>query len=70
MPKTKKALVLKTRSICRVLCSSEFPCPVCGQVVPPNTLHECENDGGVRTVRNRPQDRIDPVAAITQALLE
>lgn len=33
---------------------AEMVCNSCRTTVPPNVIHECEVNGGVRTVRNRP----------------
>jgi hypothetical protein len=48
------ARVSSDRASCYVFSTAPFTCPLCHQNVPPNTHHECEKDGGITTVRNRP----------------
>lgn len=40
---------------CYMFSDIALRCFVCGFDVPPNTHHECELNGGVKTVRNRPK---------------
>jgi hypothetical protein len=43
------------RGTCYVFSSNGMEaCPLCRQKVPPNVHHECEKNGGVTVVRNRP----------------
>jgi hypothetical protein len=47
------------RASCSIYSTVEVPCPLCSQRVRADTTHECERDGGVSTVRNRPGFRLE-----------
>lgn len=49
------ATVSMDRASCYVFSTSAITCPLCQRTVPPNTHHECEKDGGITSVRNRPE---------------
>lgn len=42
------------KGTCTIVSTMVIVCPLCGFDVPPDTIHECERDGAVRVVRQRP----------------
>lgn len=39
-PKTQATVKMRT-AVCKLFCTSEMRCPLCGVIVPPSTPHLC-----------------------------
>jgi hypothetical protein len=56
-PKPPTVSISVDQISCKVFSTADVECPLCHQQVPRRVQHECEVNGGVRVVRNRPEDR-------------
>jgi hypothetical protein len=69
-PRKVTATVTIERASCAMYHTDrrEVRCPLCDQLVPPRVHHECEKDGGIKTVRNAPANDIDIADMLTRAV--